>query len=543
MYVLMQGGSSTQQAYNNASGYTCPANNSSSSSCSATILYRTQTLNEKLTNVGTLFNATVKAIANLSNIKQFSGSLAFATPLYIPITCRCLNGTYQAPVSRLITNGDTFFTIANEYEGLTTVQAIQAANPNQVSTNLMIGTNITIPLRCACPAASATQQQTDHEITNFFLTFVVFPGETLDVISSYSNAYITDLEAANKVNAHTTLETYTTFLVPLANLPPLSSINFKTPHRLLSNKTQTPSPAPTHPAPSPTHVAPPVHSPAPTHPAPSPTPVAPPVHSPAPTHPTPSPSPVAPPVRSPAPTHPAPSPTPVAPSVHSPAPTHPTSSPTPVAPTVHSPAPTHPIPSPTPVAAPGVPPGNESSPAPPLARSASSNRKFYIGLGIGISTGLVALSLLAIFLVLACKKKWDPKNGRGVPELESEIGVVMTNDRGDTVVSSDGFQKDVMLTRMSDMVGSDKPLVFSYEELQEATMNFSDGKRIQGSVFWGKVRGKLVGIKQMKGNMTESDLKILTQVHHANLVTISIACSKVHVFKLYCKLSTKTNLA
>jgi hypothetical protein len=532
----MQGGSSAQQAYNNASGYTCPANNSSSSSCSATILYRTQTLNEKLTNVGTLFNATVKAIANLSNIKQFSGSLGFATPLYIPITCRCLNGTYQAPVSRLITNGDTFFTIANKYEGLTTVQAIQAANPNQVSTNLMIGTNITIPLRCACPAASAAQQQTDHEITNFFLTFVVFPGETLDVISSYSNAYIPDLEAANKVNAHTTLETYTTFLVPLANLPPLSLINFKTPRRLLSNKTHTPSPAPTHSAPSPTPVASRVHPPAPTHPAPSPTPVASPVHSPAPTHPAPSPTPVASPVHPPAPTHPAPSPTPVASPVHSPAPTHPAPSPTPVASPVHSPAPTHPAPSPTPVAAPGVPSGNESSPA-------SSNRKFYIALGIGISTSLVAVSLLAIFLILACKKKWDPKNGHGVPELESEIGEMLTNNRGDTMVSSDGFQKDVMLARMSDMVGSDKPLVFSYEELQEATMNFSDGKRIQGSVFWGKVRGKLVVIKQMKGNMTESELKILTEVHHANLVTISIACSKVHVFKLHHKLSIKTNLA
>ncbi len=502
MYVLMQGGSSAQQAYNNASGYTCPANNSSSSSCSATILYRTQTLNEKLTNVATLFNATVKAIANLSNIKEFSGSLAFATPLYIPITCRCLNGKYQAPVSRLITNGDTFFTIANEYEGLTTVQAIQAANPNQVSTNLMIGTNITIPLRCACPAASAAQQQTDHEITNFFLTFVVFPGETLDVVSSYSNVCIPDLEAANKVNAHTTLETHTTFLVPLANLPPLSSINFKTPHRLLGSNKDTPSPAP-----SPTPVKPPAPSPTPVKPpSPSPTPVKPP--SPSPTHvkpPAPSPTPVKP---------PAPSPTPVA----SPAP-----SPTPVA---------SPAPSPTPVAAPGVPPG-----------SASSDRRFYIGLGIGISTTLVAVSLLLIFLVLACKKKWDPKNGRGVPELESEIGEMLTNNRGDTMVSSDGFQKDVVLARMSDMVGSGKPLVFSYEELQEATMNFSDSKRIQGSVFWGKVRGKLVGIKQMKGSMTESELKILTQVQHANLVTISIACSKVHVFKLYCKLSIQTNLA
>jgi hypothetical protein len=70
-----------------------------------------------------------------------------------------------------------------------------------------------------------------------------------------------------------------------------------------------------------------------------------------------------------------------------------------------------------------------------------------------------------------------------------------------------------------DVVGSDKLQVFSYEELREATEDFSDTHWIQGSVFLGNLRGELVAIKLTKGNMTQ-ELKILTQVNHANLVRI-----------------------
>jgi hypothetical protein len=75
------------------------------------------------------------------------------------------------------------------------------------------------------------------------------------------------------------------------------------------------------------------------------------------------------------------------------------------------------------------------------------------------------------------------------------------------------------LADMSDVMGSDKPTVFTYEELQNATNNFSDNSRIQGSVYFGKLQGTLVAIKQMKGNMTQ-ELKILSQVHHGNVVSL-----------------------
>jgi hypothetical protein len=90
----------------------------------------------------------------------------------------------------------------------------------------------------------------------------------------------------------------------------------------------------------------------------------------------------------------------------------------------------------------------------------------------------------------------------------------------DTFKEYDGGFQDVLLAEMSDVVGSDKPLVFSYEELRDATKDFSDAQQIQGSVFLGQLRGTLVAIKQMKGNMTQ-ELKILTQVHHGNLVQAS----------------------
>jgi hypothetical protein len=92
--------------------------------------------------------------------------------------------------------------------------------------------------------------------------------------------------------------------------------------------------------------------------------------------------------------------------------------------------------------------------------------------------------------------------------------------QSDTMKEYDGGFQDVLLAEMSDVVGSDKPLIFSYEELRDATKDFSDAQRIQGSVFLGQLRGTLVAIKQMKGNMTQ-ELKILTQVHHGNLVQAS----------------------
>jgi hypothetical protein len=134
---------------------------------------------------------------------------------------------------------------------------------------------------------------------------------------------------------------------------------------------------------------------------------------------------------------------------------------------------------------------------------------------------------MCVLLVCHRSQKQGTGHGYGQESSNLESGSILTNDEGTPTkvlyagaVGSDGVGSDKPhVAALLDVVGSDKLQVFSYEELREATEDFSDTHRIQGSVFLGNLHGELVAIKLMKENMTQ-ELKILTQVNHANLVRI-----------------------
>ncbi|KAA8525448.1 hypothetical protein F0562_007285 [Nyssa sinensis] len=74
---------------------------------------------------------------------------------------------------------------------------------------------------------------------------------------------------------------------------------------------------------------------------------------------------------------------------------------------------------------------------------------------------------------------------------------------------------------------SDKATVFPYDEVCDATSNFSSSLKIgqgsYGSVYLGKLRGNDVAIKQMKNTKSKeflSELNILCKVHHTNLIEL-----------------------
>ncbi|CAM6047285.1 unnamed protein product [Sphagnum compactum] len=151
---LMLHGSNAQQAYNNVNGYTCAA--ADSLGCTSYTLYRTQSSKEDLTTVSALFNTPTSIIAQISGLKLTTSSLPVGTPLYIPLACNCVQNSYQGNVSRnyqaisvslQVVSGNTFWLLANNtYAGLTTYQAIEAANPTLVPTALE-SSQVTIPLR------------------------------------------------------------------------------------------------------------------------------------------------------------------------------------------------------------------------------------------------------------------------------------------------------------------------------------------------------------------------------------------------------------
>lgn len=187
--------------------------------------------------------------------------------------------------------------------------------------------------------------------------------------------------------------------------------------------------------------------------------------------------------------------------------------------TINFDVPTPPPPSDT------APPG--PSPAPVVATRKASNTPLYVGIAVGAFGLTLAAVFAAMLLMRACQSKpQDPPKG-----YESYYQNAPSGSIKDSKPNAYHLE---MLAGMSDVVGSDKPILLSYQELQDATQDFSEANLIQGSVYRGRINGQLVAIKQMKGNMSQ-ELKILCQVHHSNLVKLVGMCigGSEHLFLVY----------
>ncbi|KAK4743628.1 hypothetical protein SAY87_009940 [Trapa incisa] len=86
----------------------------------------------------------------------------------------------------------------------------------------------------------------------------------------------------------------------------------------------------------------------------------------------------------------------------------------------------------------------------------------------------------------------------------------------------------------------DKSVEFSYEELANATDNFSMSKIIGkggfGSVYYAELRGEKVAIKKMEMQASReflAELSVLTHVHHLNLVRLIGYCVEGSLFLIY----------
>lgn len=376
---------SAQQSYNNRSGYACTG----LPRCETYGFYRTQG-SQSLESVARLFNSSAAGIANVSDMDpaKIASLLSDSTPLYIPLSCGCVNGIYQAPTSNVVDTGETMYIISNKsYQGMTTYEAMMIANPTVVPEDLRVGQVLKIPLRCACPTTA--QQRNGSSI---LLTYVVFPDETLNIISGRFSITVEELQAANVGIVPEALLAFTTLVIPLPSLIPLSSV---------------------------------------------------------------------------------------------------------------------PLPDPQP------PPPVSPSPAPTLATVVISKDPSNTPLYVGVAVGAVGIALAAIMACLLCATlSRHRKTNRG--KSDNTSSVVKPSSRG---LDSNGTTDSSFILNMSDVVGSDKPIKFSYEEVLAATNHFSEDHKIGGSVFMGKLNGSYVAIKQMKGNMS-NELKILSQIHHGNVVCL-----------------------
>ncbi|KAJ7557203.1 hypothetical protein O6H91_05G116500 [Diphasiastrum complanatum] len=158
-------------------------------------------------------------------------------------------------------------------------------------------------------------------------------------------------------------------------------------------------------------------------------------------------------------------------------------------------------------------------------------------IGGSVGGGIALLIILGLVVFCLCL----PRKGRdGSAKLQQPLRM----EKGLSGGSSDAGQKSMSSLGSAPGVLSDfavdKSVEFSYEELAAATSNFSIANKIgeggYGSVYYAELRGQKVAVKRMNLQATKeflSELKVLTHVHHTNLVQLIGYCTVESLFLIY----------
>jgi len=167
------------------------------------------------------------------------------------------------------------------------------------------------------------------------------------------------------------------------------------------------------------------------------------------------------------------------------------------------------------------PPSSSPSPPPPpppatIGNNSTSGGGSNTGVVIGASLGgAAALGCIALFVF--CVLRWRDRSHKQTGISEGP------KPPSDARIRSFGREntKKNLISDISDCI--EKPFLYSVEDLQKATQNFSPLSNIDGSVYKGTIDGKDYAIKLMKGDISQ-ELRLLQKVNHTNLVKLEGFC-------------------
>ncbi|KAL1197479.1 Chitin elicitor receptor kinase 1 [Cardamine amara subsp. amara] len=178
-------------------------------------------------------------------------------------------------------------------------------------------------------------------------------------------------------------------------------------------------------------------------------------------------------------------------------------------------------------------PGKDPSGAFPTFKSSKQGG---IGAGViaGIIVGVIVALLLISFLIYYAYRKSKSKDD----SLLSSIAL-STNHASVTSLQSRDLAGAGVSPRIA-AISVDKSVEFSLEELAKATDNFNLSFKIGqggfGAVYYAELRGEKAAIKKMDMEASKqflAELKVLTRVHHVNLVRLIGYCVEGSLFLVY----------
>lgn len=154
----------------------------------------------------------------------------------------------------------------------------------------------------------------------------------------------------------------------------------------------------------------------------------------------------------------------------------------------------------------------------------------------GICVGVVVLLMIVIFLYFKVYRKKKTKKAL-LPSVSDHHSTPLrhaASDKNTTLASQEG--SIAAATGLS----VEKSVEFSLEELAKATNDFSLANKIGeggfGSVYYAELRGEKAAIKKMDMEASReflAELKVLTHVHHLNLVRLIGYCTEGSLFLVY----------
>ncbi|MCO5568208.1 hypothetical protein L7F22_021904 [Adiantum nelumboides] len=182
---------------------------------------------------------------------------------------------------------------------------------------------------------------------------------------------------------------------------------------------------------------------------------------------------------------------------------------------------------------------------PPFNSTGLENNKSNSGVIIGASVGAVVL-FLAVFgavLFYICNRRLKEKKvSAELVKYQTPAAQPASADAGRIFSEGSAYSDTTVGTPSSGLsyFSPDKSVEFSYRELSDATNNFSIANKIgqggYGSVYFGQIHGQSLAIKMMNMQATKeflAEMKVLTRVHHTNLVRLVGFCTHESLFLVY----------
>ena len=208
-----------QQAYLNNLQLNCTGNPSMSKgyqcndplqSCKSYVIFRSQPPYETAKSIAGLLGSKASLIASINNVSNIVDSIPAGKLTTVPITCLCSGTIYQYYAHYTAKKSETYFHIANDtYQGLTTCQALTGQNYYN-SEDIPVGTELTVPVRCACP----TENQTENGVISL-LDYMVKRNDTVLSIAKAFGVSVRSVLEANMLSQNSTIYPFTPILVPL----------------------------------------------------------------------------------------------------------------------------------------------------------------------------------------------------------------------------------------------------------------------------------------------------------------------------------------